>query len=273
MLKVPFRTFLLSTSSRKLHAKLLHASAMAHLEDRIKWDRLLPSHDPHFQRFPSRRSVVFGLKGVVASSQPLATEAGLAILRKGGNAADAAVAVAAALNVTEPTNCGIGGDAFCLFWNEKDKTLKGLNGSGRSPGNLSLQKARELGIKGKEIPLKNINAVTVPGACAAWDDTVRHFGSGHVSLSDCLQPAIQLAEEGFAVSELAALQWQQSEKLLNTASPNGKEMLVPETGKAPKAGEVMRLPNLAKTFREVAEKGKDGFYKGRIAEEIVKRSS
>jgi gamma-glutamyltranspeptidase/glutathione hydrolase len=134
-----------------------------------------------FQRFPSRRSVVYGTKGMVACSQPLAAEAGLEILRKGGNACDAAVATSAALNVTEPSCCGIGGycsqlyhppginliqhprDAFCLFYDAKTKSVRAMNGSGRSPKALNLQVARQKGFLGDSIPLTDINTVTVPG--------------------------------------------------------------------------------------------------------------
>ncbi|KAG6842232.1 hypothetical protein C0991_000202 [Blastosporella zonata] len=218
------------------------------------------------QRFPSRRSVVYGTKGVVASSQPLATEAGLEILRKGGNAADAAVATSAALNVTEPSCCGIGGDAFCLFYDAKTKKVSALNGSGRSPEKLSLDYARSRGHIGR-IPLTDLNSVTVPGAAAAWVDTISEFGSGRLSVADVLEPAIRLAEEGVPVSEIHSHAWQQSENLIKNASPNGDEMLL--NGKAPLPGQVIKLPNLAQTFRELATNGKDGFYKGRIAQAIV----
>ncbi|KAF9569880.1 gamma-glutamyltranspeptidase [Agrocybe pediades] len=218
------------------------------------------------ERFPSRRSVVFGTKGVVSSSQPLATEAGLEILRKGGNAADAAVATSVALNVTEPSCCGIGGDAFCLFYDAKTKTVKALNGSGRSPAKLDIDYALSRGMKGR-IPLTDLNSVTVPGAAAAWLDTIEHFGGGNVTVADVFEPAIRLAEEGVPVSEIHSYAWQHSEKLIKNASPNGDEMLL--NGKAPLPGQIIKLPNLAKTFREVVEHGKDGFYKGRVAEAIV----
>ncbi|KAI0053375.1 gamma-glutamyltranspeptidase [Auriscalpium vulgare] len=218
------------------------------------------------QRFPSRRSVVYGTKGVVSSSQPLATEAGLEILRKGGNAADAAVATSAALNVTEPSCCGIGGDAFCLFYDATEKTVKALNGSGHSPKELTIEYLRGRGVTGS-IPTTDLNAVTVPGAAAAWVDTVERFGSGKVTLAEVFEPAIRLAEEGVPVSEINSFAWQRSEKLIKNASPNGDEMLL--DGKAPLPGQIMKMPNLAKTFRAVAEQGKDGFYKGRIAEAIV----
>jgi len=240
------------------------------LKDTLKWSHIDGPKNPDFDKFTfaSRRSVVWGTKGMVASTQPFANEAGLEILRKGGNAADAAVAVAAALNVTEPCNCGIGGDIFVLYWNEKEKSLKGLNGSGRSPAALSLEKARELGIKGREIPLSSPHSVTVPGAPAGFVDTVSHFGSGKVSLSEILDPAIRLAEGGFPVAELASGYWVKSENLLKKASPNGEEMLC-EGGKAPLPGQIFRNPNLAKVFRALGKEGKKGYYEGPVAEAIV----
>lgn len=219
-----------------------------------------------FDRFPSRRSVVYGVKGIVSSSQPLATEAGLEILRKGGNAADAAVATSAALNVTEPTSCGIGGDAFCLFYDAKTKKVQALNGSGRAPQKLSVKYAQSRGLTGS-IPHTDLNSVTVPGAAAAWIDTIEHFGSGKVTIADILDPAIRLADEGVPVSEVHSHAWQLSESLLKTASANGDEMLL--DGKAPLPGQIIKLPNLAQTFRELIASGKDGFYKGRVAQAIV----
>ncbi|KAI0004217.1 gamma-glutamyltranspeptidase [Russula compacta] len=219
-----------------------------------------------FQPFPSRRSVVYGTKGVVSSPQPLATEAGLEILRQGGNAADAAVATSAALNVTEPGSCGIGGDAFCLFYDAKTRTVKALNGSGRAPEKLSIEYLNSRGIT-ESIPTTDLNSVTVPGAAAAWVDTVGAFGSGKLSVAEILGPAIRLAEEGVPISEIHSFLWRCSEDLLRNTSPDGHEMLL--DGKAPLPGQIMRFPSLAKTFRTLAEHGKDGFYKGRIAEAIV----
>lgn len=233
---------------------------------KVDWSKV-DQPDLLFQQFPSRRSQVYGTKGVVACSQPLAAEAGLEILRKGGNAADAAVATSAALNVTEPSCCGIGGDAFCLFYDAKTKTIKAMNGSGRSPQKLSVDYMRQRGVKGGQIPLRDLNCVTVPGAAAAWVDTVETFGSGKLTVAEVLAPAIRLAEEGVPVSEIHSYNWQHSEQLIQDASPNGHEMLL--NGKAPLPGQIMEFPNLAKTFRAVAEQGKDGFYKGRIAEAIV----
>ncbi|KAJ3565458.1 hypothetical protein NP233_g7621 [Leucocoprinus birnbaumii] len=232
----------------------------------IDWDKV-NYPELNFQRFPSRRSVVYGTKGVVSCSQPLAAEAGLEVLRKGGNAADAAVATSAALNVTEPSCCGIGGDAFCLFYDAKTKEVKALNGSGRSPKKLTIEYLRERGIEGNQIPLTDLNSVTVPGAAAAWADTVKTLGSGKLTLAEVLEPAIRLAEEGVPVSEIHARSWKASEDLIKNASPNGNEMLL--NGRAPRPGEIIKLPNLAQTFRELGEKGKDGFYKGRVAQAIV----
>ncbi|KAK6355736.1 hypothetical protein TWF718_000124 [Orbilia javanica] len=227
-------------------------------------------------QFASRRSVVHSTKGIVSSTNPLASQAGIKILEKGGNAADAAVAVAAALNVTEPTSTGIGGDAFMLFWNNSTKKIIALNGSGRSPAALT----RELvvnseGVGTGSLPKPSIHAVTVPGAAAAWVDTVEKVGSGNVSLAEVLAPAIELAENGYPVTQVTAAMWKYGEKQLLTASPNGAEMLVPPNQynnqvHAPAAGEIMVMKNLAETFRTVGREGKEGFYAGRVAEEIVK---
>ena len=145
---------------------------------------------------------------MIACTQPLAAEAGQRILRAGGNAADAAVAVAAALNMTEPSSTGIGGDMFCLFYNSKTKKVHALNGSGRAAASISLEGMRkDLGMKpGKpgKIPMTSVHAVTTPGAPAGWVDTVEKFGSGKVSMEEILMPAIELGEEGFPVSELSS---------------------------------------------------------------------
>jgi len=232
----------------------------------IDWSKV-DSPEFAFQRFPSRRSVVYGTKGMVACSQPLAAEAGLEILRRGGNACDAAVATSAALNVTEPSCCGIGGDAFCLFYDAQTKVVRAMNGSGRSPKALNIQVVRQKGIAGDTIPLTDLNSVTVPGCAAAWVDAVEHFGCGQLSIADVLEPAIRLAEEGVPVSEVHSYSWQRSESLIKNASPSGNEMLL--DGKAPLPGQIMKFPTLAQTFREVATQGKKGFYQGRIASAVV----
>ncbi|CAG7846564.1 Putative gamma-glutamyltransferase YwrD; AltName: Full=Glutathione hydrolase; Contains: RecName: Full=Gamma-glutamyltranspeptidase large chain; Contains: RecName: Full=Gamma-glutamyltranspeptidase small chain [Serendipita indica DSM 11827] len=180
---------------------------------------------------------------------------------------DAAVATSIALNVTEPSCCGIGGDAFALFYDAKTKKVHALNGSGRSPRALTVEKLRERGIVGNTIPYTDLNSVTVPGAAAAWVDSVEMLGSGKVSFAEVAAPAIRLAEEGVPVSEVHSLGWQRSEKILQHASPNGDAMLL--NGRAPRPGEVMRFPDLASTFKALVTEGKDGFYKGRVAQAIV----
>lgn len=169
---------------------------------------IYPSSDPEFVSFPSRRSVVRSANGIIACTQPLAAQAGQRVLRAGGNAADAAVAVAAALNMTEPASTGIGGDMFCLFYNAKTKKVESINGSGRSAGSGSLEQMRkDLGIKPIEpgtIPMTSVQAVTTPGAAAGWIDTIERFGSGKISIEDILTPAIELGEEGFPVAELSS---------------------------------------------------------------------
>ncbi|MCJ1400846.1 hypothetical protein MMC11_004055 [Xylographa trunciseda] len=240
---------------------------------------IYPSSDPDFISFPSRRSVVHSSNGMVACTQPLAAQAGQRILRAGGNAADAAVAVAAALNMAEPSSTGIGGDMFCLFYNAKTKKVHALNGSGRSAANVSLAGMRkdlgiEAGSSGK-IPMSSVHAVTTPGAAAGWVDTVEKFGSGKLSMKEILTPAIELGEEGFPVSELSAYFWDRSEKLIRDASPNFGEMLKSDKSakdgkRAPTPGELMYNPTLANTFKLLAEHGKKGFYEGHVAEALVK---
>ncbi|KAL8724595.1 MAG: hypothetical protein Q9181_006760 [Wetmoreana brouardii] len=239
---------------------------------------IYPSSDPEFISFPSRRSVVHSLNGIVSCTQPLAAQAGQRILRDGGNAADAAVAITAALNMTEPSSTGIGGDMFCLFYDAKEKKVKALNGSGRSSQNTTLaQMRRDLGMKPGEsgdIPPNSVHSVTTPGAAAGWVDTVEKFGSGKLSLEQILTPAIELGE-GFPVSELASVFWRNSEDLIKKASPNYGEILKSDShasdGKrAPLPGEIMKNPTLANTFRLLAKHGKEGFYSGQVAEALVK---
>lgn len=217
--------------------------------------------------FFSRRSPVMGRGGMVATSQPLAVAAGLEILTRGGNAADAAVATAAALNVTEPTSTGIGGDCFALFYEARTKQVTALNGSGRAPAALNLARVKkELGTAHpSSLPPFHPHTITVPGACAGWCDLVEHHGS--LSMAEVLAPAIRLAEAGFPVAPITAYFWQRgAEDQLRTAL-NGREMTL--DGRGPKAGELFRNPNLARTFKKVAEGGKQVFYKGEIAEAVA----
>ncbi len=214
-------------------------------------------------RFDSFRAPVYGSRGMVASSQPLASEAGMRILQQGGNAADAAVATAAALNVTEPCSTGIGGDCFCLYFDNKTKIVSGINGSGRAPADINIEKLAGLNIT-NELPSLSVHTITVPGAAAGWVDTIEKFGT--MSLKEILSPAIELAEEGFPVAPITALAWNRGIRQLKLG-PYANEMLL--NGEAPKEGEIMKNPTLAKTFRELVDQGKAGFYEGRIAESIV----
>ncbi|KAK2037627.1 gamma-glutamyltranspeptidase [Colletotrichum somersetense] len=232
-----------------------------------------------FVRYASRRSVVHSTKGIVSCTQPLAAKCGIEVLRAGGNAADAAVAVAAGLNMTEPCSTGIGGDMFILFYDAATGKVSAMNGSGRSAKKATLEAVRkDLGIadgaSGK-IPMKSVHAVTVPGAAAGWVDTIERFGSGKVSVEQVLAPAIELGEKGFPVSELTSHSWNLAENQIREASPNFSEMLKKDPKaadgvRAPNPGEIMKNPTLAQTFRALAKDGKKGFYTGRVAEELVK---
>ncbi len=214
--------------------------------------------------FNSRRSTVYGRGGMVASSQPLATAAGLEILSRGGNAADAAVASAAALNVTEPTSTGLGGDMFALFYDAKTGQVTALNGSGRAPAALTLERVQKEGL-GAGIPPYHPYTVTVPGACAGWCDLIARHGT--LSLAEILAPATRLAEAGFPVAPLTSYFWQAgANRQLNTA-PNGIEMTI--EGRGPNPGEIFRNLGLARTFRKIAEGGEKAFYEGEIAEAIA----
>src|SRR5215216_4914492 len=151
--------------------------------------------------FHSRRSPVYGRNGIVATSQPLATAAGLEILAKGGNAADATVAAGAALNVTEPTSTGIGGDMFALYYSADTKQVTALNGSGRAPAALTLDRLKKEGLS-TDLPPFHAHTITVPGACAGWFDLIQKYGS--LSMAEILGPAIRLASEGFPVAPATA---------------------------------------------------------------------
>jgi len=209
------------------------------------------------------RSPVYGRHGMVASSQPLATASGLEILRRRGNAADAAIAVAAALNVTEPTSTGLGGDAFALFYDSKTQKVTALNGSGRCPAGLTLERIRAEGL-GDGLPALHPYTITVPGACAAWCDVVERHG--RLNMAEVLQPAIRLAEEGFPVAPITSWFWRNSADRLLSKTPNGSEMLI--DGHGPAAGEIFLNPSLGRTMRVIADGGKQAFYQGKIARAI-----
>jgi gamma-glutamyltranspeptidase/glutathione hydrolase len=212
--------------------------------------------------FHTRRSMVVGRRGMVATSNPLASQAGLAILRAGGNAADAAIAAAAVLNVTEPASTGVGGDCFALFFDAKTPQTTALNGSGRAPMALTAAELRAQGLT--IIPSQSGHAVTVPGAVAGWQDLLERHGT--MTLADVLVDAIHYARDGYPVHPIFAAGWKRGEALLQN-SPNTEDYL--PGGRAPVAGQIVRLPGLAQTLQAIAEGGKEAFYTGAIADAIV----
>lgn len=214
--------------------------------------------------FTSRRSPVISRYGIVAASQPLAVAAGLKVLSMGGNAADAAVATAAALAVTEPGSTGLGGDAFCLYYEASTRKVYALNGSGRAPAALTLERLQAEGF-GQTLPRFHPYTITVPGACAAWCDTVERFG--RLPLLKVLGPAVELAHEGFPVAPQTAYLWQRAATSQLASAVNGLELTL--NGRGPRAGEIFRNPGLAQALTVIAIEGKDAFYRGAIAHAIV----
>jgi gamma-glutamyltranspeptidase/glutathione hydrolase len=209
------------------------------------------------------RSEVIAQHGMAATSQPLATQVAIDILKKGGSAVDAAIAANATLGLMEPTGNGMGGDLFAIVWIESEKKLYGLNASGRSPKSLTLEKLKaEIGNKDK-IPSLGPLPVSVPGCVDGWFELHKKFGK--LSMAENLAPAIGYATEGFPVSELIAYYWNRSSFLKKY--PGFAETFLPG-GNAPKKGEIFRNPNLANTLIMLAEGGRDVFYQGQIAKTI-----
>ena len=209
------------------------------------------------------RSVVRSQHAMVASSQPLASQVGLDVLKRGGNAVDAAIAMAAMLNVTEPMMTGVGGDAFMLVYWSKTKELKGLNASGRAPKALTLDYFAKKKIA--RMPDFGMETVTVPGAFDGWVTLLEKYGT--MKLADVLDPAIGFAENGFPVMEKTAEDWNAEVTRLKENPAAASNYLI--DGRAPHPGEVFRNPNLARTLRTLARGGRDAFYKGEIAKAIV----
>ena len=216
--------------------------------------------------YPSRRSVVMSLRGMVATSQPLAAQAGLQVLINGGNAVDAAVATAAVLNVVQSMSTGIGGDAFALLYLADSGTIKALNASGRAPKRATLDFFQERGLA--EIPLTGMLPVTVPGTVDGWATVLEAHGT--MSLAQVLEPAIAYAEEGFPVTERVARGWRMLAPKLSAHPDAAGAYLV--DGQPPRPGQVFRQPNLARTLRLIAKGGSDVFYRGEIAEKIARFS-
>ena len=216
---------------------------------------------------PQSRSEILARNGIVATSQPLAAQAGLEILKKGGNAIDAAIATAAVTNVVEPGSAGIGGDVFVIAWLAKENRLVALNGSGRSPSGASPQHIAERGYK-TAMPAHGIDSATAPGAVDAWDALLKRGGT--MGFKELLQPAADLAEQGFAVSERIHHDWVDGAEVLRIDADSVKAYL--PDGKPPAAYSVFRNPDLAHAFRVLQAQGRDAFYRGEIAAAILAKS-
>jgi gamma-glutamyltranspeptidase/glutathione hydrolase len=238
----------------------------------MKYFRLLPillcapaiqAQDPETGRSQAR-SMVITKYGIVSTSQTLASAAGSKILEAGGNAVDAAIAANAVLGLTEPTGNGVGGDLFVIYYEAKTDKLYGLNSSGWAPSGLTIGFLESRGVK--TMPRDGIYTVTVPGVVAGWHELRQRFGT--MPFSKLLAPAIYYANEGFPVTELIAQGWQGSVKKLSMTQA-GKRTYLPD-GRPPKAGEVFRNRELAQSLGMIAAKGRDGYYKGPIAESILK---
>ena len=214
------------------------------------------------------RSEVLARDGVVATSQPLAAQAGLDILKRGGNAFDAAVAAAAVGNVVEPASAGIGGDLFVIAWLASEKRLIALNASGRAPSGATPQHFSRRGFADR-MPMYGIDTVTVPGVVDGWDVLLHRAGT--MDLATVLEPAVQIAERGFAVSERIRNDWLGGAEVL-AHDAHSSSVYLPR-GAPPGPSAVFRNPDLAHTLRILQQHGREAFYEGEIAEAIVARSS
>ncbi|PSQ17287.1 gamma-glutamyltransferase [Halobacteriales archaeon QS_8_69_26] len=222
-------------------------------------------------RFTSRRSTVYASNGVVATSQPLASRAGLSILEAGGNAFDAAVATAAALNVVEPTSTGLGGDVFALY-RTADGEVGAMRSCGGAPEGATIESVREAvaeeeGIDSSEaeMPFTGPHTVTVPGTARGWELTAEELGT--MGLGELLGPAIEYATEGYPASELIAGSWAHAEDLFE--SEHARQAYLVDGERAPEVGERVRLPRLGESMRTIADRGADVVYEGEIAEAIA----
>jgi len=226
--------------------------------------------EPDLDRFESRRSTVYAPNGVVATSQPLAARAGVSILEEGGNAFDAAVATAAALNVVEPTSTGLGGDVFALY-RTADGEVGGLRSCGGAPADATIDAVREAVSRDRgasteavSMPERGPHTVTVPGTARGWEATVEELGRR--SLAEVLQPAIEYAREGYPVTEVVAAQWEHAEDLFS--DEHAREAYLPDD-RPPRVGETITLPRLGESIALIAEEGADVVYEGAIADAIV----
>jgi gamma-glutamyltranspeptidase/glutathione hydrolase len=209
------------------------------------------------------RSAVRAMNGMIATSQPLASAAGLRVLQQGGNAVDAAVAAAAVLCVVEPMMLSPGGDMFAIVWDAKKKELKALNASGRAPQAASIDELKKRGLD--RMPAEGIHTVTVPGAVDGWAKLIERYGT--MQLAQVLQPAIEYAERGFPVTDVIAADWQVG--LSHKDHPDFAATFLPN-GRPPAPGEIFTNKNLAATLRKIVAQGPEVFYRGEIAAKIVK---
>jgi gamma-glutamyltranspeptidase / glutathione hydrolase len=224
---------------------------------------LLPLSPASAQDRSTARSMVISKYGIVATSYVQASQAGAEVLRQGGSAVDAAIAANAVLGVEEPMMNGIGGDLFAIYFDAKSGKLYGLNSSGWAPKGLTIEymKARDV----QKMPLRSIDAVTVPGAVAGWN--ALHDKFGKLPWKDLFRPAIFYADQGYAVPELVHEFWSEAPQILAN-DPEGKQVYLPK-GQPPAVGEIFRNPDLAKTLRAISVGGADAYYKGEIAHAIL----
>ncbi|HUI25716.1 MAG TPA: gamma-glutamyltransferase [Candidatus Kryptonia bacterium] len=218
----------------------------------------------HSDGFRSQRSMALARDAMVCSSQPLASAAGLEILRRGGNAIDAAIAAAAVLGVVEPFSTGIGGDCFMQIWNAREHKLFGLNGSGRAPAAATRDAVRAQ--TGDTMPVHGMLPVTIPGAMHAWCCALDRFGS--LPLATVLEAAIHYAADGFPVSEIISHQWNLIVSSRVLRHPDALRTFTLD-GRAPRLGEIFSNPTLARSLELLADGGCDAFYRGALAERIV----
>lgn len=227
---------------------------------------------PLIDEFGSRRSTVYGPDGLVATSQPLAANAGLRTLREGGNAFDAAVATAAALNVVEPTSTGLGGDVFMLY-RTADGDVGAMQSCGGAPTEATRERVRAAVAEERDVPPETVDmpvrgphTVTVPGTARGWEATVNRFG--RLSLARTLEPAIRYAIEGYPVSEVIASQWESAEALFE--HDHSRRAYLVDGERAPSTGETVRLEDLGRTMEAIAEEGADVVYEGHVGEAIAR---
>ena len=226
----------------------------------------MPESGDNIARRPDAggRSTVFGTGGAVACEHPTAAVIGLRVLDAGGTAADACVAMAAAMAVVSPMQTGMGGDAFLLFYDAETGQVSGIDGSGRAPAEVTVEKLRDLGLD--EMPERGALTVTVPGAVRMWEDAVSRFGNQ--PLARLLEPAWELAENGHPVAEVVARYWEEHGEVLRADEAAARAFL--PGGRAPAAGEIFSQVDLASTLSAVAVDGADAFYRGEIASSIAR---